>query len=156
LLHLYGVKPGRNAVVVTDRPGGYRLAADLLQGGVSVNCVIDIRRDRSAQPPSELSDVLSGVAIHSSHTILEAIGNRQVEAVRIAESGQDGSVVSGTERELTCDLVCVSAGGIPRSELLYQTGSKLRYDPATGEFLPVQLASGVYVAGEVAGTCEPE
>ena len=41
LMALYGVRPGRNAVVATETPEGYETALQLLDAGVSVAAVVD-------------------------------------------------------------------------------------------------------------------
>jgi sarcosine oxidase subunit alpha len=156
LLHLYRVPPGRDAVVVTDRERGYRLAADLQSNGVTIRAIVDLRGDLGQQSGAATSatdgDRLAGVPVFRSHTVLAAIGKRQVEAVSIARVGGDGTIDAASTREVACDLVCLSAGGVAAGELLYQAGCKIRHDAATGDFLPMQIPPGVFAAGEVAGT----
>ena len=49
LMNLYGLKPGRRAVVVTDDETGYDLAKEMLDAGVQVVALVD-RRSLSAAP----------------------------------------------------------------------------------------------------------
>ena len=43
LIHLYGVRPGKSAVVLTGNNDGYGTALDLLDAGVEVKAIIDLR-----------------------------------------------------------------------------------------------------------------
>jgi sarcosine oxidase subunit alpha len=159
LLHLHRVAPGREAVVVTDRERGYRLADDLQANGVAVQAIVDLRGELPDRPTGVSASTNgggdAGAPAFRSHTVLAAIGKRQVEAVTIARIAGDGTIDATSTREIACDLVCLSAGGVAASELLYQSGCKIRYDATTGGFLPVQTALGVFAAGDVAGTHEP-
>jgi sarcosine oxidase subunit alpha len=156
LIHLYGVKPGREAVVVTDRDDGYRLARDLAASGITVAAIVELR------PRAPAGIVAHGRTtpdrsppVHSGHVILAARGKRHVQAVVVARANAEGTIAAGSQFEIPCDLVCVAAGGAAASELLYQSGCKLRHDPASGEFLLFQSAPNVFAAGDVAGTHDP-
>ncbi|MGH6718134.1 MAG: FAD-dependent oxidoreductase, partial [Alphaproteobacteria bacterium] len=50
LVRHYGVRPGRRAVVATANADGYGAALDLLDAGVEIACVADLRRERSDGP----------------------------------------------------------------------------------------------------------
>src|SRR5262249_10172266 len=43
LIRHYGVRPGRAAVVVTANNDGYGVAVDLVEAGVAVNAIVDLR-----------------------------------------------------------------------------------------------------------------
>ena len=45
LMRLWGVSPGRQAVVVTANPEGYAAALDLLDAGVALQAVLDLRAE---------------------------------------------------------------------------------------------------------------
>ena len=145
LMHLYGLKPGARAVVVTNNNQGYLAASELLQAGVKVEAVADARPDI----PQNLEKVghlkSQGVPILVAHTINEARGKRHVkEAVLI---GLD----DGLERRFRCDLICVAMGFDPAISLLYQAGCQGTYDEALNETVPSLLAPTLYAAGDVMG-----
>ena len=45
LVHLYGIKPGKTALVATSNDQGYRAAQDLLDAGVRITALVDSRPD---------------------------------------------------------------------------------------------------------------
>ena len=53
LMNLYGVKPGRRAVVVTDDDTGYSLAAELLEAGIQVAALVDRRSVSHSETPDQ-------------------------------------------------------------------------------------------------------
>ena len=50
LIRLYGVRPGRRAVVMTANDDGYGAALDLAEAGVEVAAVLDLRHEPPATP----------------------------------------------------------------------------------------------------------
>ena len=144
LLRLYGVAPGRRAVVVTAGDGGWEVAADLLAAGVEVAAVADERTD--GEPPGAADLAASGTEVLTGYTIGAVRGRKRVrEAVLAPVSG------SGARRELRCDLVVVSTGRQPSAELAWMAGASSRYDEEHAEMRVVDLPEGVFLAGRVAG-----
>ena len=52
LLHLYGIKPGKRALVVTNNDFGFTVAGDLLAAGVDVAAVVDARASLPEDNPT--------------------------------------------------------------------------------------------------------
>lgn len=148
LVNLYGVKPGRRAVVVTDDDSGYQLALQMLDAGVQVAAVVD-RRNASNSESSTAALVQAGVAIHPAHHVVRAHGVRQVKAVTIADNTGPGDKVKKTR--IPCDLVCIAGSYQPESALLQQAGCRMAYDPGLDETVPTDLPPGVYAVGDVTG-----
>ena len=128
-----------------------RLALDY---GIEVAAVVEtgseLRTERS------LADDLkeSGVPFYIGHTVVEALGAREVEALVVS---------SGVEtREIPCDTVCLAMGVVPSVELPYLTGCDLTFDEYAGGYIPTfdstMLTSieGVYVAGDVCAAANME
>jgi sarcosine oxidase subunit alpha len=130
LIHLHHIKPGNRAVVVTNNDFGLTVAHDLSEVGVEVAAIVDTRKGQ---------------------TIIEAMGHKQVTGALIANVGEDGKVVAGTEREIPCDLICLSTGFTAANGLLYQSGCTLEFDETSGMFVPTNFAPNVYAAGDVLG-----
>lgn len=152
LMHLYGVIPGRRALVVTSNDFGLRVACDLLEAGVAVEAVVDARL-HLPDPLAEVQRLKSaGVPLFQSHTIKAAKGRKHVTGAVVTAINRAGELVGGSERDFTCDLICVSTGFEPASALLSQSGCRLGYDAALGEFVVKELAPSVYAAGDVTGT----
>jgi len=150
LLHLYGVAPGRRAVVVTANDDGWAVAADLQSAGVDVAAVADERADGHPTLAEEVA--AAGAEILSGHTIVAAEGDSAVARAVLAPVDEWGQVSTGAKRRFDCDLVAVSVGWAPANGLLYQANGRLAYDGERGEFLPEDLPEGIFAAGRVAGT----
>jgi sarcosine oxidase subunit alpha len=144
LMNLFGVRPGRRAVVVTANDEGYHTALECLHHDIEVAAVIDVRRYSSAS--SQASELQrAGVTIASGITALEAVGSRKVLALKIEAADFTAP------QELKCDLVLVSTSWRGNSALLFQSGCKLVFDEEIGQHVPITLAPGVFVAGELLG-----
>ena len=85
LIKLYGVKPGRRAVVATAGDEGYGAALDLLDAGVEVAAVVDLRMDA---PRSAMSDTLAArrVPVHAAQAPWEAVPQRKGRGSRASAS----------------------------------------------------------------------
>lgn len=110
-----------------------------------------------AHKSSELVGYASGlvrgrVPYRLGHGVVAAHGDDRVEAVTIARLAPDWSPLSGTERRVEVDAVCVTHGFTPRLELAIACGCEL----TASRFVSVDAdqatnAPGVYAAGELTG-----
>lgn len=152
LMKLYAVKPGKRAVVLTGNDDGYLAALDLLDAGVVVAAVVDMR----AQPDdAALAAALkkAGVPLHSGSTVYEALhekGMRHVSGADVRRIVGKGQVAASGDK-FDCDLLCMSAGYMPVYQLLCQAGGKLAYDDAQAAFTLSGLPQNLSVAGSVNG-----
>ena len=145
LAQLYAVSPGTRAVVATTSDRGLDAAAKLLDAGVQIAAVADLRVNRTAAA-RQLAE--RGIEVLIGHTILEARGGKTVEGAVLGPIGVEGGFV---ERTFECDLVVVSGGFAPATSLLLQAGARTRYDAARGCFVLDQLPPNVTAVGDVAG-----
>ncbi|MDJ0944351.1 MAG: 2Fe-2S iron-sulfur cluster-binding protein [Kiloniellales bacterium] len=151
LIRLYGVRPGRRAVVLAGNPDGYGLALDLLDAGAEVAAVID---PRPAGDASRLAAAVAakGVRVLTGRTIRDARpgrGGRRVARVRLAALPPEGD--GGPAESLDCDLVCVSAGTLPAYQLALQAGARLDAEGAEARLRITGLPERVRLAGGSAG-----
>ena len=144
LAKLYGVPPGKRAVVVTTDDSGFATALSLLDAGIAVETVIDLRLD--APPADARKAVLElGVEVLTGHRVVSTSGTKRVSAITVVSA-------DGSKRKIRCDLVCMagarqSATGL----LLQQPGAGVEYDEVLKESVPTELPVGVHVAGEITG-----
>ena len=153
LIKLYGVKPGRRAVVATADDEGYAAALDLLDAGIEVAAVVDLRMDA---PPSALGDTLTArrVPIHAGSAVWEAVPQRKgpgIARVRVARIVGEG-VCDPSMDSFACDLLVVCGGHMPAAALLRQAGATLAHDDARDSVGVSALPPGVFAAGGVKGT----
>ena len=149
LIHLYGVKPGRTAMVGTTGDQGYYAALDLLEAGMRVAVLADTRPGfpDSLDAARDLRN--SGVLVLPSHALVRAEGVKKVVGGVVSRL-QDGRITT-EERQFDADIIAMSSGFEPASALLQQAGATLAYDEATGDAMPSDLPEGVFAAGDAAG-----
>ena len=153
LIRLYGVRPGRRAVVVTANSGGYGVCLDLLEAGVNVAAVADMR---AAPPPHPLAAAVAErkVEVWHGHAIYEAgasNGLRHVASATLRPLAGRGVCGSGGAT-FSCDLICMSIGHMPAWQLPCQAGARLDYDEASAVFTIGNLPAGLALAGATNGT----
>ncbi|MFG3499704.1 2Fe-2S iron-sulfur cluster-binding protein [Pseudomonas sp. NPDC047963] len=152
LIKLYAVKPGKRAVVLTGNDDGYLAVLDLLDAGVEVAALVDMR---DAPADATLLTVLQarGIACQLGSTVYEALheqGMRHISGVDIRRIVGKGEV-AGQGLRLDCDLLCMSAGYMPAYQLLCQAGGKLSYEDPQATFSLSGLPEGLRAAGSVNG-----
>ncbi len=157
LVNLHRVLPGRRVLMVGSGNVGLIVAYQLLQAGADVAAVVE------AAPRIGGYDVHSaklrrmGVPILTSHTIVEASGDGQVETAIIAQVDTEWHPVPGTEKRLRVDTICTAAGLKPNTRLASMAGCQLGF--SLGSWSPLYNEDmqtshpDIYVAGD-AGAVE--
>ena len=152
MIHLYGVRPGKRAVVVAANGDGYGVALDLLDAGVEVACVVDPRP--IDEPGGRHSAVAArGVPVIRETVIAEAMaasGNKGVLGARIARVTGEGRLDATTDR-FACDLITVSAGYHGTANLIHHARGKMIYDEGQAAFVVDALPAHMFAAGSVNG-----
>ena len=133
----YGVAPGRQVVVATCGDSAYGAARDMVNAGVKVTTLIDLRTDPNALLASELRTL--GVEVLSGRAILGTRGRKRISAVR----------VSG--KTIECDCLAMHGGWTPAVHLYSQARGKLRFDEALDSFVPGSEVAGFRSTGAACG-----
>jgi sarcosine oxidase subunit alpha len=143
-----GALGGRRAVVFGTNDDALRSALALLDAGVEVAAVVDVRAGTGA-PARRGVAVWAGCAVAGT----EADGDGGLAAVRIAEVAPDGRVTGGAVR-VECDLLAVSGGHDPAVELYTQAGGRTTWSPEAAALVPDTewAPQGVAVVGAARGT----
>ncbi|MCI0428954.1 MAG: 2Fe-2S iron-sulfur cluster-binding protein [Rhodospirillales bacterium] len=152
LIRLYGVKPGRRAVVLSANADGYGVALDLIEAGVTVQAIVDLRQEIG---PAAQTAALEkrGIRIITNSAVAEALagsGKRRIIGVRVARLAGEGLCAPATTA-IECDLLCMSVGYSPLAHLLHHARAAFRYNRETHMFEPSMLPAHLFVAGSVAG-----
>ncbi|MCS2611130.1 2Fe-2S iron-sulfur cluster-binding protein [Halomonas dongshanensis] len=152
LMRHYAIKPGQRAVVLTGNDDGYLAALDLVEQGVEVAALVDMR---AAPNETKLGDAVEaqGIARYREHTIFEAHhakAHHRVTGVELRPIAGRGEV-GEARTDIACDVVCMSAGYMPAYQLLCQAGGKLSYCDETAQFAISGLPKRLYVAGSANG-----
>jgi sarcosine oxidase subunit alpha len=150
LMRLWGVAPGRQAVVVTANPEGHAAALDLLDAGVTLHAVLDLAPDPA--PCAARDELLArGVRVRDGWTVVEALpgraGPRLGGAVidRVICEGR----TAGEGTSVACDLIITSVGVAPLGQLACGVGAHFAYDEALATFRVEGAPDAVRLAGSV-------
>ena len=159
LLHLWGVRPGKAAVVISTNDFGLAVAAQLMEAGIEVKAVADsrVRVNETLAAVETLRE--RGVPLLTLHTLKAAWGHPWVQGATVARVDATGQPVSGTELHVPCDTVVLATGFSPANELLFHATYKGSYVlEAAGTLTRVpyheddlSVEEGLYVAGDAAG-----
>ncbi|MGK2951126.1 MAG: FAD-dependent oxidoreductase [Thiobacillus sp.] len=152
LILRYSVRPAERVVLLAANADAYRALPDFIDAGIKLAAVVDLR----AVVPPEQSALLAarGIPLFANHVIAEALpaqGGKRLAAVKLASMGSLEPAA-----EIACDGVFMSVGWAPAAALLYQAGTKMRYDNGVQQFVPDQLPDGVFACGRVNGIHTPE
>lgn len=150
LLHLYGVQPGKQAVVVANDDSGLQLALDLYQAGIEIVAVVDQRQKSSDS--STIQELLKlQIPYIESFTPIRATGRKRVRTLTVAPQDSDGRVNMSQTKTYTCDLVCLSSRRSPSAELLRQAGGSVSFNSSLNQMIPNVVPAEIKIAGEIKG-----
>jgi len=140
----YGVRPGDRAVAVTNNNATYRTVLELVEAGVEVPVLADIRM----HPPDPFVAELAarGVEVLGGHAVVGVAGTRAVRAAFVAPTGRPRE-----RRRVDCDLVLCSGGWSPRVHLHSQSGGRPAYDEVHACFVPGDSVQAERSAGACNG-----
>ncbi|WP_295528793.1 glycine cleavage T C-terminal barrel domain-containing protein, partial [Novosphingobium sp. Chol11] len=126
-VHRYGVLPGKRAVLVIAADSGWEVAGDLLDAGVAIAAVIDLR----GALPAALAERLkaSGTAVIEGGAVIAAHGGSAVSGITLADA-------CGRAQRFTCDLVAMAGGWNPNLALAAHLGERPVWDDALAAYLP--------------------
>ncbi len=148
LIYRYAVKPMQRAVILVANSDGYQAALDLATHDVTVMAVVDLRADPPVNEITEKVRSLS-IPIYCGYYILEAKPNPAGDGVSSAVIAPIDS--QGITEKIACDGIVMSVGWAGAANLLYQAGTKLRFDDFLQQFVPETLPTGIYACGRVNG-----
>jgi len=151
-LNLQGYVPGKEFVILGSGDIGLIMARQLVLEGVKVKEVVEIM-PYSSGLTRNISQCLHdyGIPLSLSSTVTEIRGKARVTSVVVAKVDEARRPIPGTEREIPCDTLLISAGLIPENELTEQAGivmSKGTKGAEVSECLETS-AEGVFSCGNV-------
>ncbi|KAM3102188.1 FAD-dependent oxidoreductase [Phormidesmis sp. 146-12] len=158
LIYRYAVKPMNRAIVLIANVEGYQAAIDLITQNVIVAAIIDLRQK---SPEDSLKQTLQakGIPIFSGYCIYAAKpnpGGDGLSAAVICPVGADSSPEVNSRQTIACDGIVMSVGWAPAANLLYQAGTKMRFDDCLQQFVPDHMPDGIFACGRVNGVFEFE
>jgi sarcosine oxidase subunit alpha len=136
----YGAAPGKRAVILTNNDTAYQVGIDLVDAGVSVAAIVDVRDN----PDGELvvSARSRGIEVLAGHAITRVKGKLAVSEVEVRRLTADGKGVTTDARQIYCDMVLSSAGWQPTVHLFSQSRGKLKWNQDILAFVPDRQLPG--------------
>jgi sarcosine oxidase, subunit alpha len=148
LIYRYAVKPMNRAIALVANSGGYQAVLDLVAHDVVVMAVVDLRTN---PPENELTQKVRSLSIpiYPGYCVYEAKPNPAGDGVASAVILSIDS--QGITEKIPCDGIVMSVGWASAANLLYQAGTKMRFDDFLQQFVPETLPPGVFACGRVKG-----
>lgn len=98
-----------------------------------------------------------GMPIHIRKAIRKINGVDKVESVTMIDVTPEGESITGSEREIPVDFVCIAGGLYPLAELAAAMELPFKYSEELGGHVPLHNeametpVAGVYIAGNITG-----
>jgi len=150
LMDIYGVLPGREVIIIGSGDVGLIMARRFALEGVRVKAVVEIL----PYPGGLMRNVVQclidyNIPLLLGHRVVRITGRGRVEKAVVARVDENLKPIPGTEFEISCDTVVISAGLRPNIDLLERMG--VAVDPSTGgpvvnEYLETSVP-GIFAAG---------
>ncbi len=157
LMDVHGVQPGNKVAMVGAGNIGVIVSYQLMQAGVDVVAIIEALPRVGGYHVHASKVRRMGVPILTSHTVTQAHGKDHLERVTISELDDKWQFVPDTQRDLEVDVLCLSVGLTPLTEILFQAGCKMAFVGELGGHVPLRdenmetSVPGIFVAGDVSG-----
>lgn len=151
-LNLDGYLPGKRVVILGSGDIGLIMARQFVLEGIEVKEVVELMPFSSGLTRN-ISQCLNdfNIPLSLSSTVIDIRGRSRVSGVVVAKVGPDRKPIPGTEREIECDTLMISAGLIPENELSKAAG--IRMTPSTkGALVDDDLQTsvpGIFACGNV-------
>jgi len=140
----YAVRPGNQAVFVTNNDSAYDSAFTLARAGVRVAAIVDVRGDVCSRRKEIARDL--AIEVLPRHTVRRVFGRKQVSGLAIAPIREPERL-----RTISCDLLGTSGGWNPTVHLHAQSGARPRYSAQLAAFVPGQSVQQERSIGAAAG-----
>lgn len=114
-------------------------------------------RDMAVQFYPKSGVKMWGMPIHVRKAITKINGTDKVESVTMVDVTPNGDVISGSEKTIDVDFVCIAGGLYPLNELAAVAGCPFQYVEELGGHIPIHNeemetpVDGIFVAGNITG-----
>lgn len=151
-VNLEGFMPGKRVVILGSGDIGLIMARRMTFEGAKVLACVELMPYSSGLTRNIVQCLNDyDIPLMLSHTVIDIIGKKRLEAVVIAEVDANRKPIPGTEQRIECDTLLLSVGLLPENEL--SRAASVEIDPATsGAFVDqnfVTSVEGVFACGNV-------
>jgi len=145
------VRPTERLFIVGGGNVGLIAGYHALQAGIEVVGLCEALPDCSGYKVHKDKLARLGVPIYTSHTVLNADGEREVESVTIARINENWRPIPGTEKTFKCDTVLVAVGLDPVDEFIHKAQEFGLPVFAAGDAEEIAEASAAMFTGRIRG-----
>jgi sarcosine oxidase subunit alpha len=138
----FGVSPGRRIAVFTTTDDGWKTAFDLAKAGITVEAVIDARKDVVPTLVDRSKAINARTWLGAQ--VVSARGSRGLNRITVRD-------VNGRLTHVQADTLAVSGGWNPAISLSTHLGDRPKWSEAIAAFVPGELPRGMTPAGAVTG-----
>lgn len=157
LMNVYGVKPSNRVLMIGAGNIGLIVSYQLMQAGVQVAAILDAAPRIGGYLVHAAKIRRMGVPILVSHSVVRAEGKDRLERAVVARLDERFCPIPGTEQTIEVDVMCISVGLTPLTELLAMGGCQMKYVAQLGGSVPLRdetyetTVPGLFVAGDASG-----
>lgn len=143
-LNRYGVAVGRNVAVYTSSDSAYQAAFDLKNAGIEVPAIIDMRETIEQALLDEAAEL--NIRVLKGFAVVGTKGRLRVKEIAVQP-------INGENVEnIAVDCLLMAGGWTPSIHLFSQSRGRVKFDEATGTFLPDIYTEDCISVGSCNGT----
>ena len=151
-LNINGYLPGKKVVILGSGDIGLIMARQFVLEGAEVEAVVEVM-PYSGGLPRNMKQCIEDfdIPVYYNSTVSEICGKERVSSVMVSRVDKNRKPIPGTEFEIECDTLMISAGLIPENELTEQAGIEISKD-THGAVVTEDLqtsAKGFFACGNV-------
>jgi len=160
MMNVNRVLPGKRILMIGSGNVGLIVSYQALQAGAEVVAIVEAAPQIGGYGVHAAKIRRAGVPILISHTAQKVFGNDCVEGAVIVRLDKKWKPILGSEKKIKVDVVCLSVGLNPLTELTWMAGCKFVYIPDLGGHIPIHnwnmesSKKDLYVVGDLTGVEE--
>jgi NADPH-dependent 2,4-dienoyl-CoA reductase/sulfur reductase-like enzyme/Fe-S-cluster-containing hydrogenase component 2 len=145
------IRPSEKLFIVGGGNVGLIAGYHALQAGIGVVGLVEALPECGGYKVHKDKLVRMGVPIYTSHTILSANGEDEVQSVTIAQVNEKFQPIPGTEKSFVCDTILIAVGLDPVDEFTHKAAEFGLPVFAAGDAEEIAEASAAMFSGKIKG-----
>lgn len=125
-VNMEGYMVGKEVVILGSGDIGLIMARRMTLEGAKVKCVLELMPYSNGLQRNIVQCLEDyDIPLKLAHTVVDIKGKERLEAVVVAQVGEDKKPIKGTEEVIPCDTLLLSVGLIPENELSNMAGIEI-------------------------------
>ncbi|MEA3420073.1 MAG: FAD-dependent oxidoreductase [Acidobacteriota bacterium] len=145
------IMPSERLFIVGGGNVGLIAGYHALQAGIKVVGLVEAMPECGGYKVHKDKLARMGVPIYTSHTIISANGDEQVESVTVSKIDKNFKPIPGTEKSFKCDTVLIAVGLDPVDEFYQKAKGYGMTSFAAGDAEEIAEASAAIFSGKIKG-----